>query len=83
MKPQYIYDIGASKRAVNLNANSSLVRRAQEAGINLSKTFEEALFDKLRKTLEAQWLEENQRAIFAYNSRIEQHGVFGASKRRF
>lgn len=83
MKPHDIYDTDAAKRAVNLNANSSLVGRAQEAGISLSKVFEDALVDKLRETLQKLWLEENRQAISAYNRRIEQHGVFGAGKRRF
>lgn len=83
MKPHHIYDVDAPKRAVNLSANSSLVSLAQEAGISLSRTFEDALCDKLRKALEERWLEENKEALEAHNRRIEQHGVFGAAKRRF
>lgn len=83
MKTKYICDIDAPKRPVNLSANSSLISRAQQAGINLSQTFEEALINKLRRTLEGQWLAENKDAIRTYNSRIDRHGVFGASKRRF
>lgn len=83
MQPHHIYDIDAPKRPVNLSANSSLVSRAQEAGISLSKTFEDALCDQLRRTLKGQWLEQNREAFEAHNRRIEQHGVFGAAKRRF
>lgn len=83
MKLQHVYDVDAPKKPVSLSANSALVSRAKKAGLNLSQTFEDALVDKLRKTLEEQWLEENRQAILDYNSRIEQHGVFGASKRRF
>ena len=83
MKPQHVYDVDAPKKPVSLSANSALVSRAKKAGINLSRTFEDALVDKLRKTLEEQWLEDNRQAILDYNGRIEQQGVFGASKRRF
>ncbi len=83
MQPHHIYDVDAPKKPVNLSANSSLVNLAREAGISLSKTFEDALCDKLRRALEEQWLEQNREAIEAHNRRIEQHGVFGAAKRRF
>jgi antitoxin CcdA len=83
MKPHAIYNVDAPKRAVNLSANSSLVNLARQADINLSKTFEDALCDKLRKTLQEQWREQNHDAILAHNRRIEENGVFGATKRRF
>lgn len=83
MKPDSLYNVDAPKRAVNLSVNSSLVSLAQKAGISLSRTFENALCDKLRKTLQEQWLEQNHDAILAHNRRIEENGVFGAAKRRF
>ena len=83
MKPQFVYDTEAPKRPVNLTANSDLLRIAKNAGVNLSKTFEEALLEKTRQSLEQQWREENREAIERYNTRIEAHGVFAARKRRF
>jgi antitoxin CcdA len=83
MKPQYIYNLDAPKKPVNVTANTDLVRIAKDAGINLSQTFEDAVLDKVRSKLEEQWLLENQKAIEAYNERIEKNGVFGARKRRF
>ena len=73
----------APKRPVNLSANTDLLRVAKEVGVNLSKTFEEALLEKTRQSLEAQWKEKNREAIERFNSRIESQGVFAARKRRF
>lgn len=83
MKTQYMYDVDAPKRPVNLTANVSLLKNAREFGINLSQIFEEALSAKLRATLEEKWLAENEDAIALFNLHIEKDGVFAAKKRRF
>lgn len=83
MKTQNAYNPEASKRSVNLSANSDLLRVAKSEGINLSQVFEEALAERVRKHLEGKWLAENQEAIEHYNARIERDGVFAARKRRF
>lgn len=83
MDTQNAYNPGASKKSVNLTANSDLLRIAKSEGFNLSQVFEEALAKKVRKHLEEQWLAENQEAITQYNARIEKDGVFAARKRRF
>ena len=83
MKSQYIYDVGAQKKPVNLTANVDLLRNAKGVGMNLSQTFEDAVLAKLRTIMEEQWLVSNEYAIAAYNARIEKCGVFAANKRRF
>jgi antitoxin CcdA len=83
MKTQNVYDAESPKRPVNLTANADLLRIAKDAGINLSQTFEEAVFAKVRMSLEQEWRDENKEAIASYNARIERDGVFGARKRRF
>ena len=83
MNTQHVYDVDAPKKPVSVSANSDLVNHAKRAGINLSKTFEEAVAIKLRATLEETWLAENKEAIDAYNDRIEKNGVFAAKQRRF
>ena len=83
MKAQNVYDQEAPKRPVNLTANADLLRIAKRAGINLSQTFEEAVLERVRTSLEGQWLAENKGAIESYNARIERDGVFGANKRSF
>lgn len=83
MKPQRLYDTKAPRKAVNLSANSDLLQIAKRSGINLSSTFEEAVIAKLKAAQSKEWLEENREAINSYNSRIEQYGVFGSTRRRF
>ena len=83
MRSQYIYDVGAPKKPVNLTANADLLQNAKGFGINLSRTFEDAVLAKLRTIMEEQWLAENEGAIAEYNARIEKDGVFAATKRRF
>ena len=83
MNTKNAYNPDASKKSVNLTANSDLLRIAKSEGLNLSQVFEEALAERVRKHLEEQWLAENQEAITLYNSRIEKYGVFAARKRRF
>ncbi len=79
----FFYDVSAPKRAVNLNANSDLIRTAKSVDINLSQVFEEAVHTTLKKRMEQRWLEDNREAIASYNAHIEKHGVFAAGKRRF
>ncbi len=83
MRSQYIYDVGAPKKPVNLTVNADLLLNAKGFGMNLSQTFEDAVLAKLRTIMEEQWLAENEDAIAAYNARIEKDGVFAANKRRF
>ncbi len=83
MHSNLLYDVSAPKKAVNLSANSDLIRAAKEEDINLSDTFEEAVQVKLRGIREQTWREENKDGIEAYNERIERCGVFAAKHRRF
>lgn len=83
MRAQNIYNVDAPKRPVNLTANVDLIKIAKDVGISLSQTFEEALAEKLRATLEERWLAENEAAIANYNLHIQNNGVFAAKKRRF
>jgi len=83
MRSQYIYDVGAPKKPVNLTVNADLLLNAKGFGMNLSQTFEDAVLAKLRTIMEEKWLAENEDAIAAYNARIEKDGVFAANKRRF
>lgn len=77
------FDPDAPKRAANLSVNRDLLERAKAAGINLSRTLEEALAVKLKAEWEADWREQNERAISAYNQRIEEHGAFSDEFRSF
>ena len=77
------YDTDAPKKATNLSINSDLLKKAKAYKINLSRHFE-AYLDQLLKEKEKQkWLEENREAIEKQNKRIEKHGAFSDSLRRF
>lgn len=78
-----LYDIEAPKKATNVSINADLLRQARDLDINLSATLEAALNVRLREKRREQWLEENRRAIDAYNERVESRGVFSDGLRTF
>ncbi len=73
----------AGKARLNLTVREELVREAREAGLNLSRTLEEALAEKLRAERWARWRAENAEAVRSYNDHVAQHGVFGSRFRGF
>lgn len=77
------YDIHAAKKATNLSINSDLLKKAKALKINLSKNFESYLNQLVKEQEEKKWLEENSEAIEAFNTRVEQHGVFSDGLRNF
>lgn len=77
------YDVSAPKRPTNLSVNSDLLEQAKALNINLSRTLEESLENRIREEKRRKWLEENCEAIEAYNKRIEEHGCFSDGVRSF
>ena len=77
------YDQRAPKKATNLSVNSDFLRKIKEINVNLSATLEIALKGTLRKNNEEKWLNENAKAIEAYNNFIEENGCFGDDIRSF
>ena len=77
------YNAEAPKKAANLSINSDLLSQARAMNVNLSATLEQALVETLRQKRQEQWLAENREAIDAYNSRVEEHGVFSDGLRSF
>ncbi|MFA6628496.1 MAG: type II toxin-antitoxin system CcdA family antitoxin [Sulfuricurvum sp.] len=78
-----IYNPNAPKKSANLSINSDLLQQAKELKINLSKSLEEALAEKIIEQKERMWLSENQSAIDDYNQRVQKLGVFSNGLRRF
>lgn len=78
-----IYDPEAPKKPTNLSINSDLLARARSFDMNLSAIVERALEEVVRQRLREAWLDENRRAIAAYNEHFEQAPVFSAGLRRF
>ena len=78
-----IYQEDAPKRPVNLSLNGDLVRLGKELGLNLSSVAEKALAYAVSARQAELWLEENAKAIEAYNGRIEAQGIFRDGVRTF
>lgn len=77
------FDLQAPKKATNLSVNSDLLTKARKENINLSAIFEKALAEQLKLKQRERWLEDNTKAIQAYNEFIEDEGVFSNDIRSF
>jgi antitoxin CcdA len=78
-----ILTMHSTKKATNLSINEALLHKAKSLKINLSALLEEALVTAVAAREQEQWLAENQKAIAAYNQRIETQGVFSDGLRSF
>jgi antitoxin CcdA len=72
-----------AKKAVNLSIQSELLDAARAEDINLSATLEVALADQLRIRRRDRWRTENEAAIGAYNSEVDENGSYGDHARGF
>lgn len=79
----YSCAIVEEKSSVNLRIRASLKMKAKQLGLNLSQTLEKTLESEIRQQEQKAWLKENQKAIEAYNQRIERHGAALSAYRRF
>lgn len=68
---------------ITLAVEPSLVRDAKELGVDLSEVVSASLTEIVRSEQAKRWRAENAEAIAAYNERVEEHGVFGDTHRRF
>jgi antitoxin CcdA len=73
----------ASKRPANVSVNTDLLDKAKRLGINLSQTLEDRLAELVREAEALEWLAQNQRAIDAYNKRVEREGIWSDGLRGF
>lgn len=78
-----LYDRDAPKKPTSLTVNSDLLIKAKELKINMSSVLELALSERLRKTREDEWLQENSESIASYNEHIGQFGLFSDTVRTF
>lgn len=79
----HVFNLKAPKKPTNVSINSDLLEKAKALNINLSATLESALIEQLRAEQQNQWKAENAKAIQAYNSFIEENGVFSDGLRKF
>jgi antitoxin CcdA len=67
-----------NKRAVNVSTSADLLQAARNNELNLSATLEAAVEHELRQLRKREWLKQNENAIQAYNSDVEEQGAFSA-----
>jgi antitoxin CcdA len=72
-----------NKRAVNVSISADLLQAARNNELNLSATLEAAVEHELRQLRKREWLEQNENAIQAYNSDVEEQGAFSDGLRTF
>ena len=75
---------------VTVEVDAETLKRAREAGVDLSKTFARALrrelpplTDEERKQAAEQFYRENKEAIDASNEYVEKHGLWSDGLRTF
>ena len=78
-----LYNENAPKKPTNLTVNTDLLSQAKSLNINISSILEAALIETLKKNKRKEWLEENKDSIQAYNSLVNQNGVFSDGNRTF
>lgn len=66
-----------------MSIDKKLLEEAREKNLKLSPILEEALRRSLKEERAARWLEENRKAIDAYNKEVDEHGVFSDGVRSF
>jgi antitoxin CcdA len=71
------------KKAVNLTVRADLLAQARHLGVNLSATLEEALEALVKNHQREQWKIQHQAAIEAYNTQVDERGVFSDGLRGF
>jgi antitoxin CcdA len=72
-----------NKRAVNVSISADLLQAARNNELNLSAMLEAAVEHELRQLRKREWLEQNENAIQAYNSDVEERGAFSDGQRTF
>ncbi len=80
---QNLYDPNAPKKPTNLSLNSDLLAKSRKLDVNLSATLEQALKQKLAEDTAESWKNKNSAAIKAYNSFVEENGLFADEFRPF
>lgn len=71
------------KRRTNVSLSETLVKDAQELGINVSQACEEGLLAAVKAEKGQRWKEDNAEAIESWNHYVAEHGLPLAKYRRF
>jgi antitoxin CcdA len=78
-----LYNENAPRKATNLTVNTDLLSQAKALNINISSILEAALIETLKRNKRNEWLQNNEDAIQAYNSIVDQNGIFSDGNRTF
>jgi antitoxin CcdA len=62
---------------------ADVLQEAKALGLNLSKIFEAAVTEAVRRRREEAWRHENRDAIDSYNAKVARDGVFSDRWRKF
>lgn len=73
----------APRKPTNLSLDASLVKEAQELGLNLSRVLDEALQLAVKEERGRRWADENRAAFEAANRAIDKYGIFNAEDREW
>jgi antitoxin CcdA len=80
----------AMNERVTLEVDSETLKKAREAGVDLSDLLTRALLRELTSLSEAerqrvarQWYEQNKEAVDASNAHVEKHGLWSDGQRMF
>lgn len=72
-----------TRKATNVTLSADVLAEAKALGINVSRTCDDALRQRVKAERERQWREQNAEFIAACNDRVERHGVFSDGLRSF
>lgn len=75
--------VAKRKQNVSVTLEPLLVEQARDAGINFSRTLENAVRAELKNRQEDRWKKDNAEAIGDLNSFIAEHGHFSDQHRKF
>jgi antitoxin CcdA len=73
----------AVRKPTNVSLDITLVEKARELGINISRACEDGLEKQVAKDSAERWREENREAIEHWNAYVEEHGLPLARYRTF
>lgn len=73
--PTFIDSENIKRKAVNLTIREDLVQEAKDLKLNASRAAESGIMQAIKKAQEDMWLEQNQKAIEAYNQDIKKRGL--------
>lgn len=73
----------STRQRTNVTLSEGLLREARQLNINLSQACERGLAAEVSKVKAQRWLQENQAAISAWNSYVDEHDVPLAEYRQF